>query len=453
MKRTIFMVGLLLGMLVGHVAAQVNPAATWPGRMPNEQRAKLRPLYDEFLKAMRAGDDETLRTTRTAIIKGMGKYVGVSEDAPTYAQPIDPSPPDLKKVEALWQASFQRLQGRNGWEVAAAARAQGRPQPRLRISFRSARAYLQSYEAGLTSKEEFLKYARSGSDYIASQQVSNGAFGYPYFPNAKEGLVGQAARIVKEGEARGLKMTEGDWVIEDLEDGGLQFDNGEAGLGLLHAYALTGEPKYLQSARRAGDWAAKRVLVSNFNYNGFSGELLARLYRVTGEQKYLESAITKMKYGVLPGQMENGRWFDQHNASLQYHSIMMAQLMELYLALQKAKHPFATELKQHITRGLDNLANEINTLGAVRGKAHEMLCLDALVRGLLLFGKNEQWEKAVQVDVNYLCHQFLPELEKRGEPMTETIANYLLYRRVKEGKARTCEMELEKCVAALPKQR
>ncbi|MFN0119133.1 MAG: beta-L-arabinofuranosidase domain-containing protein, partial [Blastocatellia bacterium] len=381
MIRTIFIFGLLLGTLAWRVEAQQKPAETWPGRMPNEARAKLRPLYDDFLKAMRAGDDVKLRTTRAAIVKAMGQYIGVSEDAPTYAPPIDPSPPDLKKVEALWRASFQRMQGRHGWEVAAAAKAQGRPQPRLRISFRAARAYLQSYEAGLSGKDEYLKFARSGFDYIASQQASNGAFGYPYAPNAKEGLVGDAARVVKEGEARGLKMTEGDWVIEDLENGGLQFDNGEAGLGLLHFYALTGESKYLQAARRAGDWAAGRVLVSNFNYNGFSGELLARLYRVTGEKKYLEQAITKMKYGVLPGQMENGRWFDQHNAAIQYHSIMMAQLMELYLALQQAKHPFAAELKSHLTRGLDNLATEINTLGVARGKAHELLCLDALVRG------------------------------------------------------------------------
>lgn len=59
---------------------------------------------------------------------------------------------------------------------------------------------------------------------------------------------------------------------------------------------------------------------------------------------------------------------------------MMAQLMELYLALQQAKHPFAAEVKSHITRGLDNLATEINTLGVARGKAYELLCLDALVR-------------------------------------------------------------------------
>ncbi|MFN0120884.1 MAG: hypothetical protein ACKV2V_10310 [Blastocatellia bacterium] len=106
-------------------------------------------------------------------------------------------------------------------------------------------------------------------------------------------------------------------------------------------------------------------------------------------------------------------------------------------------------MQRHITLGLDNLAAELNTSGAARGKAHEMLCLDALARGLLIFGSNNKWERAVNVDVNYLCNQFLPELEKRGEPMTESVAIYLLYRHVKEGKARACEVGIEQCVTSI----
>lgn len=447
----------LLALWVGSVRAiqqhlpPTNATQSWPGRMPNEERAKLRPLLDEFLKAMRQHDDRRLAALRAEIVQRLGKYAGVSEDAPDYSQPLDASTPDFAKVEALWLASFKRMQGRQGWEQAARANAQGRPQPRLRVSFRHARAYLQSQEAGLTGKDELARQARRGFDYIASTQASTGVFGFPYFPNAKDGLLASALRLVTAGEARGLKMTEGAWIIEDLEDGGLQFDNGEAGLGLLYAYALTGQPSYLEAARRAGAWAAKRPLVGNFNYNGFSGELLARLYRVTGERAYLTQAVEKLKYGVLPGQMENGRWFDQHNAAIQYHSIIQSQLIELYLAFKQAGDPYADEVKRRLALGLDNLAGQINTYGAVRGKAQEMLCLDALVRGLLVFGPQAQWERAANIDVNYLCNQFLPELEKHGEPMTETVAQYLLYRRVIAGKAQACEITLEKCVAAVRK--
>jgi len=418
MTRTACIIALLFGSLACRAGAQQQPSGAWPGKMSNEERAKLRPLYDEFLQAMRAHDDKRLAATREEIVRRMGKYAGVSEFAPDYGKPVDPSPPDLAKVETLWRQSFKRMQGRNGWERAPQAKAQGRPQPRLRVSFRGARAYLHSYEAGLEGRDEFMKAARQGFDYIASQQAGTGAFGYPYFPNATEGLVAAAARVVKQGEARGLKMTEGD----------------------------------LDAARRAAEWAIKRPLVANFDYNGFSGVLLARLYRVTGEKRYLDEAAVKFKFGVLPGQMANGRWFDQHNAAIQYHAIMMSQLMELYLALQKAKDPYAAEVKRRIALGLDRLAEEITTHGATRYTAQEMLCLDALVRGLLLFGANEKWERAAHVDVNYLCNQFLLELEKRGEPMTETIAHYLLYRRVKTSEAAACEIEIEKCLAARKKR-
>ncbi|MGH9845093.1 MAG: hypothetical protein ACREEM_40775 [Blastocatellia bacterium] len=127
-------------------------------------------------------------------------------------------------------------------------------------------------------------------------------------------------------------------------------------------------------------------------------------------------------------------------------------MSELYLALRKARDPYADEVKRHVVLGLDNLAGQIDGYGAVPSKAHEMLCLDALVRGLLIFGPRENWERAANADVNYLCDQYLPELDKRGAPMTETVANYLLWRRARDGKARACEIEIEKCIASVRKK-
>ena len=76
-----------------------------------------------------------------------------------------------------------------------------------------------------------------------------------------------------------------------------------------------------------------------------------------------------------------------------------------------------------------------------------MLNLEAYSFGLMLFGSRENWVRAANVNVNYLTNHFLPELERHGEPMTETVASYLLYRRFKEGKARSCEIELESCLS------
>jgi len=412
---------------------------TWPGLMPDFEE-KLDPIAGELLDAMRAGDDAGIEAAKRELVKKMGKYAGVPEIIPEYGSPIDTSLPDLAKVEKLWHESFKRMQGRNGWEVADPPKAEIQTGPRLRVSFRNARAYLHSYNAGLERSDEYLKYAVEGFNYITSTQASTGVFGYPYDPNTKNRLKQAAARVVEEGRARGLTMVENGWVIDDLESGGLQFDNGVCGAGLLYAYAITGDARYLDSARRAAEWAIDRPLVNNWNYNCFSGWVLARLYRVTDEQRYLDAATVKFKYGVLPGQMENGRWFDQHNARIQYHSVMLRSLVDFYLALVAAGDPYAGEVKDHVIRGLDNLAEQITTYGA--SNVHELLSLDALCMGLMTFGYHENWERAANVNVNFLCDHFLPRLEEGGYPMTETVAQYLLHRRVKDGEARSREIEI-----------
>ena len=445
--KTIFLLVLLISGVSGQtklLSEGFNPKK-YPGRMSIEEAKKIQPLMKELLTAMRLQNAQNINLYRAEIIKILGKYAGIPENPPDYAKP-DFSTPDFKKVESLWLKSFDRMKERNGWKLAEIAYQSGKTQPRLRVSYRNSHAYFQSFEAKLQNADLFFKLAVEGANYMLTEQTKGGAFGFPYDPDAKSGLTSAALKIVQEGEKRGIKVTEGKWLIEDLDDGGLQFDNGEVGIGLPHAYVLTGDNRYLDSAKRAGDWAIARPLVRNFNYNGFSGNLLARLYRVTGEQKYLNAAKDKFIYGVMIGQMANGRWFDQHNASIQYHALMMRQLIEFYLALQKAKDSFAETVKKAILLGLDNMAEEDLTYGTTKGKAPEMLNLEAYAFGLMIFGKHENWERAANVNVNFLTDEFLPELEKYNAQMTETITSYLLYRRFKEGAARSCEIELEKCL-------
>jgi len=412
----------------------------WPGRMPDSEK-KVGPIANELLDAMRAGDDARIEAVKKQFIEKLGKYAGVPETKPEYGSPVDISLPDFEKVENLWYESFKRMQGHNGWEVADPPKAEIQTGPRLRVSLRSARAYLHSYDAGLDHRDEYLKYAIDGFNYIMSTQASTGVFGYPYDPNTTNRLKQAAARAVEQGRAQGLTMVENGWVIDDLGSGGLQFDNGVCGAGLLYAYAITGDARYLESARRAAEWAIDQPLVNNWNYNCFSGWVLARLYRVTGEQRYLDAATAKFKYGVLPGQMENGRWFDQHNARIQYHSVMLRSLVDFYLALVAAEDAYADKVKHHVILGLDNLAEQITTYGA--SNVHELLSLDALCMALMTFGYHENWERAANVNVNFLCDHFLPRLEEHGYPMTETVAQYLLYRRVKDAKARSREIEIQ----------
>jgi len=229
---------------------------------------------------------------------------------------------------------------------------------------------------------------------------------------------------VARGEKQGLKMVERGWVIDDLGTGGLNFDNGVCGAVLLQGYVLTGDRRYLDSTVRAGQWVKSRPLALSFNYNGFSGLLLARLYRVTGDGAWLDAAKDISEFGVLSGQMPNGRWFDQHNAKIQYHAILCSQVTEYLLALRQAKDASAARVEKQLRRALDNLATEHTTYGT--NNAPESLALSALCFGGMVVAPEPSWIKATNVAVNYVTGPFLAIAPQRGGALPETVATWLL---------------------------
>jgi hypothetical protein len=444
------MTRFLVPLLVASVSLAQLPAgfdtAKWPGKMsPNPE---ITGLIARLKTAQKDRDLSEMKKLIVELRQKMGIYAGVPEERPAYGKPMDSSKPDLRKIEKICWKAFEALKGRNGWDLAARAKRRGATQPRLRVSTREIMSDLRAAEADVDHADQYRAAAIDGLNYLVSQQTSDGAFGYPYDPHATSGLVVMAARIAREGQAEGKKMTENGWLIEDLGEGGLQFDNGEAGAALVLGYAMTGNAKYLDAARRAGDWATSRPLVLNWNYNSYSGALLAQLYRATGERKYLRAAIDKFEYGVLPGEMENGRWFDQHNAKPQYHALLCRNLTEYVLALEKAADPHASEAKTKTLRALDSMAAEINRYGA--SNAGEGLPLEALSLGSMAFGSHAAWDRAATIYVNYLVEHAAPEALDAGRPAPQTMTAYLLYRREGKGGARSCEVRLGACLAKRP---
>lgn len=284
-----------------------------------------------------------------------------------------------------------------------------------------------------------------------SAQAANGAFGYPYEPNGP-GLRQQAAQQVERGEKQGLKMVERGWVIEDLGTGGLNFDNGVCGAVLLQSFVLTGDRRYLDSAVRAGQWAKSRPLALNFNYNGFSGLLLARLYRVTGDHAWLDAAKDIFEFGVLSGQMPNGRWFDQHNAKIQYHAILCSQITEYLLALRQAKDATTARVEKQLRRALDNLAGELTTYGT--NDAPEALAVSALCFGTLTVAPEPAWTKAANIAVNYVTGPsyatgpFAEDVRQLGGGLPETVATWLLQQAAQKQKLTPTEVRATMLVPA-----
>src|SRR5690606_30602806 len=140
----------------------------------------------------------------------------------------------------------------------------------------------------------------------AQEQAGAGVFPFPAVRGATEGgAFGAAEKFLARMEENGRldEVVRNGWVVNDTGDGGLQFDNGEAGVALFELYEVSRNETYLASATKAADWAKSRALVTNWNYNSFSVYLLATAYRVTGKREYLESAVTKARIGVIPGQL------------------------------------------------------------------------------------------------------------------------------------------------------
>ena len=172
---------------------------------------------------------------------------------------------------------------------------------------------------------------------------------------ARAERAGQLGRVVKN-----------DWAIDDLGDGGLQFDNAECGVAMFEYHELTKDPTALTSARRAADWAARQPLATNWNYNSFSVWLLAKAHAVTGDAAYLAAAKKKALLGVVPGQLttgpRSGRWVDPHNARPAYHYIMLRALAQLVAVLPPAD-PDRPALLRSLQLGLVTRNAEFATVG------------------------------------------------------------------------------------------
>jgi len=220
--------------------------------------------------------------------------------------------------------------------------------------------------------------------------------------------------------------------------GGLYFDNGMCGAVLIHGYALTGERRYLDAAVRAGRWARPRLYSPNFNYKGFSGLLFARLYRATGDRESLDAARDVFEFGVLAGQLPNGRWFDQHNAKIQYHAILCAQVAEYLLALRFAQDPSVGRVEQSLRGGLDNLAEEIVRYGT--NNAEEALSLLALSFGSRVLEPGPIWTKATTIAVNYVTGPLAERLRSGGGGLPEPVAAWVLWSRPSDQGRETVEL-------------
>lgn len=201
--------------------------------------------------------------------------------------------------------------------------------------------------------------ARGTATILTNLQQPEGNFP---FPDLRGRNIRFGEMIDKRVAAGEVEVRKG-WVITPDPDGGTQFDTGICGNALLRAGTVFNEPGWTAAGLRAAEWARKQHCVTNFNYNAFSVSLLAEAHRSTPGAGHLGAAITKFQIGVAPGQSDNGRWIDAHNARTVYHLIILRSMGDLLAVLPDERSADIEMIKGVAGPALDALLTEFDAMG------------------------------------------------------------------------------------------
>lgn len=402
--------------LLTTLPAPAQPApANAPGAAPVAGKAEIRKL---LAAALAKEDAAAIRAAVELEQSVLGSRAGLPEEADSY-QPVPAEAKAFTREEARagMTRHFPRIAQLCVWRVGMDPTTLTSP---LRLPAAVAGGMTAAARAQLDGTPRCLELAKDNANFLIWAQTQAGAGCYP-FPAA----TGRSAARSMQAAARLLERAQksdqlaatvkNGWIFQDQGDGGLQFDNGECGVAMLELYELTRDPRHLQSARQAADWALALPLCPNWNYNAFSVHLLAKAAAVTGEPKYLAAALHKALLGVLPGQLQAGpragRWRDAHNAKPAYHYIMMGALAQL-AAVLPAADPNRAAVVHALALGLTARNTEIITQGIMTmDKAAETLLLVQA-----LFSKEPAFlaETNTTTALNVLC-RYAAEQSRRGK--------------------------------------
>ena len=290
---------------------------------------------ERLAEALASGDEAAIVRIVQETKERLSKLAGIPEvDDEYFSPPADVSSLTKEEAEAGFAKLLQFVRQKKWWTI-------GLDPTKTEHLTREVATIIVACTAGVRAdapnKSDLLQEAVEAADYLiwCQKQGEVGVYPFPAFKGGRGAAFEAADRFLRRAEREGRleQVLRNGWAVEDFQDGGLQFDNGLCGVAMFELYDVTRDEKHLASARAAADWAVGRPVVTNWNYNSFSVYLLAHVYRVTGETKYLDSAKKKARLGILPGQLTSGphigRWADSHNARPAYHYIMIRGLVSL----------------------------------------------------------------------------------------------------------------------------
>ncbi|MBI2258441.1 MAG: T9SS type A sorting domain-containing protein [Flavobacteriia bacterium] len=187
-------------------------------------------------------------------------------------------------------------------------------------------------ETDLTRKLLYQSWAVRTFDSLATMQIQSGpCMGAFPFPDLRIYNDPEFSPIIENfmlfcGEDS-INVLQNGWIIDDKETGEFKFDAGVIANAYYEAFQYTGNINYKNIVLSIGNYLKQLKFNLNYNYNTFVSLGLTRAYQLSNDTSYLNRAIVNLRYAVFPGQIENGRWVDGHNANSRYHSIIIQNII------------------------------------------------------------------------------------------------------------------------------
>lgn len=183
-------------------------------------------------------------------------------------------------------------------------------------------------ETNLNRKALYKLWATKALDSLATMQLPNGAFPFPDLRTYDDPIFTPIIqKFITNLGLDSVNVLQNGWIIDDKETGEFKFDAGIIANAFYEAYQYTGNANYRNITISVGNYLKKLKFNTNYNYNTFVSLGLTRTFQLTNDSSYLNRAIINLRYAVYPGQLENGRWVDGHNANSRYHSIIIQNIV------------------------------------------------------------------------------------------------------------------------------
>jgi hypothetical protein len=223
-------------------------------------------------------------------------------------------------------------------------------------------------ESDLSRKSLYMQWATDGLDSLLTMQLPNGAFPFPDLrPYGDPVFTPIINNYLQSLGADSVNVLVNGWIIDDRGTGEFKFDAGVIGGVFAEAYLFTGDTNYRNAAVKTAVYCDSLRLNTNYNYNTFQAYALSFGYALNNQNSdWALNADTVLRYSCLPGQLQNGRWMDGHNAKSVYHNIIIHNTSAVLLNCP-ATNPHFDTLSGMLNAALRNFLMQYYTCDASVG--------------------------------------------------------------------------------------